>query len=40
MPITIDVAKFIDTRPVSGFQARVFASCLAIALLAGLDLQP
>lgn len=39
MPFTIDVADFVDNRPVSRFQVRVFASCLAIALLDGLDLQ-
>jgi AAHS family 4-hydroxybenzoate transporter-like MFS transporter len=36
---TIDVADFIDRRPVSAFQIRIFASCLAVALLDGLDLQ-
>src|SRR3989475_10789313 len=36
---TIDVADFIDRRPVSPFQVRVFACCLAVALLDGLDLQ-
>src|SRR5262249_4305163 len=36
---TIDVADFIDRRPVSAFQVRVFACCLAVALLDGLDLQ-
>src|SRR5262245_40177137 len=36
---TIDVAEFVDGRPVSAFQVRVFACCLAVALLDGLDLQ-
>jgi len=36
---TIDVAEFVDARPVSRFQVRVFATCLAVALLDGLDLQ-
>jgi MFS transporter, AAHS family, 4-hydroxybenzoate transporter len=36
---TIDVGQFIDGRPVGSFQRRVFASCLAITLLDGLDLQ-
>lgn len=36
---TIDVAEFIDRQPVGAFQARVFACCLAVALLDGLDLQ-
>src|SRR5687768_819961 len=36
---TIDVADFIDRRPVSAFQLRVYAACLAVALLDGLDLQ-
>ena len=40
MTITsIDVADFIDRRPVSAFQLRVYAACLAVALLDGLDLQ-
>src|SRR5919106_1207881 len=30
---TIDVADFIDKRPVSAFQLRVYAACLAVATL-------
>ncbi len=36
MSFTIDVADVIDNRPLSRFQLRVFASCLAIAQLLAL----
>jgi AAHS family 4-hydroxybenzoate transporter-like MFS transporter len=39
MAHSIDVADLIDRRPVGRYQAGVFATCLAIALLDGLDLQ-
>jgi MFS transporter, AAHS family, 4-hydroxybenzoate transporter len=35
----IDVAQFIDERPLSNFQRRIYASGMLITLLDGLDLQ-
>jgi len=35
----IDIAEFIDRRPVSAFQWSVIAICLSIGLLDGLDIQ-
>jgi len=35
----IDVSDCIDAQPIGVFQVRVFACCLAVALLDGLDLQ-
>jgi MFS transporter, AAHS family, 4-hydroxybenzoate transporter len=39
MPDRLDVAALIDRQPVGRFQIGVFTTCLAIALLDGLDLQ-
>lgn len=36
---TIDIARFIDERPLSAFQRRIYATGLLITLLDGLDLQ-
>lgn len=37
--MAVDVARLIDSRPVGRYQVGVFATCLTIALLDGLDLQ-
>jgi MFS transporter, AAHS family, 4-hydroxybenzoate transporter len=37
--MTIDVARFIDERPVSGYQWSVFIAAMAVATLDGYDLQ-
>jgi MFS transporter, AAHS family, 4-hydroxybenzoate transporter len=38
VPAVIDVARFIDERPLSSFQLRIYAASILITLLDGVDL--